>query len=151
MRNLALTVAAAAMLAPAARADASMGVLATEITYASDYRFDGLSSSDNEPVLQGYAYWWRPDNWFAGVFASEIDRYVQGRASDGFVLVPHLTPSGLDEFVDRVVPLLQERGVFRTEYPTDGGAGATLRGTLGLPDPHAPVVVEAQEHEEEAA
>lgn len=86
-----------------------------------------------------------------GHIASEIDRYVQGRASDGFVLVPHLTPSGLDEFVDRVVPLLQERGVFRTEYPTDGGAGATLRGTLGLPDPHAPVVVEAQEHEEEAA
>ena len=31
--------------------------------------------------------------------ASEIDRYVQGRASDGFVLVPHLTPTGLDEFL----------------------------------------------------
>ena len=71
--------------------------------------------------------------------ASEIDRYVQGRASDGFVLVPHLTPTGLDEFVDRVVPLLQERGVFRTEYPAAAGpgAGATLRTTLGLPDPLA--------------
>ncbi|CAG7613262.1 NtaA/DmoA family FMN-dependent monooxygenase [Leucobacter soli] len=68
--------------------------------------------------------------------ASEIDRYVQGRASDGFVLVPHLTPGGLDEFVDRVVPLLQERGVFRTEYPVDPSSGTTtLRATLGLPKP----------------
>lgn len=65
--------------------------------------------------------------------AAEIDRYVQERASDGFVLVPHLTPTGLDEFVDRVVPLLKERGSFRTEYPTDSTG---LRSTLGLLDPH---------------
>lgn len=43
---------------------------------------------------------------------------------------PHLTPGGLDEFVDRVVPLLQERGAFRTEY-----TGTTLRSHLGLPEP----------------
>lgn len=59
--------------------------------------------------------------------AAEIDRYVQSDACDGFILVPHLTPHGLDEFVDTVVPLLQERGVFRTEY-----GGATLRENLGL-------------------
>jgi hypothetical protein len=41
--------------------------------------------------------------------------------------VPHLTPRGLDEFVERVVPLLQERGVFRSEY-----SGHTLRDHLGL-------------------
>lgn len=72
--------------------------------------------------------------------ASEIDRYVQGRAADGFVLVPHITPTGLDEFVDRVVPLLQERGVFRTSYGTDPetGANPTLRRTLGLPAPQDP-------------
>ena len=69
--------------------------------------------------------------------AAEIDRAVQGRASDGFVLVPHLTPGGLDPFVDRVVPLLQERGVFRSDYETDAETGApvTLRRTLGLPQP----------------
>ncbi|WIB01496.1 MULTISPECIES: NtaA/DmoA family FMN-dependent monooxygenase [unclassified Curtobacterium] len=61
--------------------------------------------------------------------ASEIDRYVQERASDGFVVVPHTNPYGLDEFVDRVVPLLQERGVYRQAYDD----GATLRSTLGLP------------------
>lgn len=59
--------------------------------------------------------------------AAEIDRYVQSDACDGFILVPHLTPHGLDDFVDSVVPLLQERGVFRTEY-----GGATLRENLGL-------------------
>lgn len=69
--------------------------------------------------------------------AAAIDHAVQERAADGFVLVPHLTPGGLDEFVDRVVPLLQERGVFRTRYETDPetGANPTLRHTLGLPRP----------------
>lgn len=59
--------------------------------------------------------------------AEAINRHVQEDAADGFVLVPHLTPTGLDDFVDQVVPLLRERGVFRTEY-----AGPTLRDQLGL-------------------
>jgi FMN-dependent oxidoreductase (nitrilotriacetate monooxygenase family) len=59
--------------------------------------------------------------------ADEIDTYIQADACDGFILVPHLTPHGLDEFVDRVVPLLQERGAFRTGY-----TGETLRDHLGL-------------------
>lgn len=59
--------------------------------------------------------------------ADEIDLHVQSDACDGFILVPHLTPHGLDEFVDRVVPLLQERGAFRTEY-----TGHTLRDHLCL-------------------
>ncbi|MFI1287967.1 NtaA/DmoA family FMN-dependent monooxygenase [Streptomyces sp. NPDC020792] len=62
--------------------------------------------------------------------AALIDEHVQTDAADGFILVPHLTPGGLDEFVDRVVPLLQERGVFRTEYE-----GPTLRHHLGLRRP----------------
>jgi FMN-dependent oxidoreductase (nitrilotriacetate monooxygenase family) len=60
--------------------------------------------------------------------AAEIDRFVQQDASDGFILVPHITPGGLDDFVDTVVPLLQERGVYRTDYPA-----TTLRENLGLP------------------
>jgi alkanesulfonate monooxygenase SsuD/methylene tetrahydromethanopterin reductase-like flavin-dependent oxidoreductase (luciferase family) len=59
--------------------------------------------------------------------AATLNEYVQTDACDGFILVPHLTPGGLDEFVDTVVPLLQERGVFRTGYET-----TTLRGHLGL-------------------
>lgn len=62
--------------------------------------------------------------------AAELTAFVDERAADGFILVPHLTPSGLDDFVDRVVPLLQESGAFRTEY-----TGSTLRSHLGLPEP----------------
>ncbi|MDT0485764.1 NtaA/DmoA family FMN-dependent monooxygenase [Streptomyces doebereineriae] len=62
--------------------------------------------------------------------ATELDEFVQREAADGFVLVPHLTPGGLDEFVAGVVPLLQERGAFRTAY-----RGTTLRSHLGLPEP----------------
>lgn len=59
--------------------------------------------------------------------AASIDDLVQADASDGFILVPHVTPGGLDEFADKVVPLLQDRGSFRTEY-----TGTTLRDHLGL-------------------
>ncbi len=59
--------------------------------------------------------------------AATIDEYVQADASDGFILVPHITPDGLGEFADKVVPILQERGVYRTEYE-----GSTLREHLGL-------------------
>ena len=62
--------------------------------------------------------------------AEAINALVQADASDGFILVPHITPGGLDEFADAVVPLLQERGVFRTEYE-----GTTLRDHLGLTHP----------------
>ncbi|MGI6245643.1 MAG: LLM class flavin-dependent oxidoreductase [Pseudochelatococcus sp.] len=60
--------------------------------------------------------------------AREINRYVQSDAADGFVFAPHLTPSGFDEFVEKVIPFLQDWGVFRTDY-----AQTTLRGNLGLP------------------
>jgi len=59
--------------------------------------------------------------------AGQINDLVQADASDGFILVPHITPGGLDEFADTVVPLLQERGVFRSDYK-----GSTLRDHLGL-------------------
>ncbi|MFF8412343.1 NtaA/DmoA family FMN-dependent monooxygenase [Streptomyces omiyaensis] len=62
--------------------------------------------------------------------AAALEEHVATDAADGFILVPHLTPGGLDDFVALVVPLLQERGVFRTEY-----TGTTLRSHLGLPAP----------------
>jgi alkanesulfonate monooxygenase SsuD/methylene tetrahydromethanopterin reductase-like flavin-dependent oxidoreductase (luciferase family) len=67
--------------------------------------------------------------------AETINAFVQADVSDGFILVPHITPGGLDSFADTVVPLLQERGVYRTEYE-----GSTLRDHLGLghPDAEAP-------------
>jgi alkanesulfonate monooxygenase SsuD/methylene tetrahydromethanopterin reductase-like flavin-dependent oxidoreductase (luciferase family) len=53
--------------------------------------------------------------------ADEINLWVQSGAADGFVVNPSVVPSGIDDFVDRVVPELQELGVFRTEY-----SGSTL-------------------------
>jgi alkanesulfonate monooxygenase SsuD/methylene tetrahydromethanopterin reductase-like flavin-dependent oxidoreductase (luciferase family) len=63
----------------------------------------------------------------AATVAETINQFVQDDASDGFILVPHITPGGLDSFADTVVPLLQERGVFRSDYE-----GVTLRDHLGL-------------------
>jgi FMN-dependent oxidoreductase (nitrilotriacetate monooxygenase family) len=64
--------------------------------------------------------------------ADTINRFVQDDVSDGFILVPHITPGGLDQFAERVVPLLQERGVFRSDYE-----GSTLRDHLGVDRPPA--------------
>jgi len=66
--------------------------------------------------------------------AEQINEYVQADAADGYIFIPHLTPHGLDDFVDTVVPELQERGVFRADY-----AGPTLRDHLGLSQPRASV------------
>ncbi|MCW2748945.1 MAG: F420-dependent methylene-tetrahydromethanopterin reductase [Aeromicrobium sp.] len=62
--------------------------------------------------------------------ARAINDYVQADAADGYILIPHITPHGIDEFVDKVVPELQDMGVFRTDYD-----GTTLRDHLGLDVP----------------
>ena len=72
----------------------------------------------------------------AAQVAEQIDTFVQSNGSDGFIIGSHLVPTGLDEFVDQVVPLLQDRGALRTEY-----SGSTLRDNLGLPIPANPVPV----------
>ncbi|MBM9465839.1 NtaA/DmoA family FMN-dependent monooxygenase [Nakamurella leprariae] len=64
----------------------------------------------------------------ASEIAQQIDDFVQQDGSDGFIIGSHLVPWGLDDFVDQVVPLLQERGSLRAEY-----TGSTLRDNLGLP------------------
>lgn len=43
------------------------------MTLASEYRFDGVSNSSGEPALQASIYWWRPDHFYAGVFATSVD------------------------------------------------------------------------------
>ena len=58
-------------------------------------------------------------------------------AADGFNVMPPLYPQLLDEFTSKVVPLLQERGLFRTEY-----TGTTLRDHYGLPRPESQYAAE---------
>ncbi len=62
--------------------------------------------------------------------ADEMEQWLVEDGSDGFnIMFPYL-PAGLEDFVDRVVPELQRRGIFRHEYE-----GRTLRENLGLPRP----------------
>ena len=64
------------------------------------------------------------------MIADQMEEWLATDACDGFnVMFPYL-PGGLDDFVDKVVPELQSRGIFRTEYE-----GVTLRENLGLPRP----------------
>ncbi|WP_431969976.1 LLM class flavin-dependent oxidoreductase [Nocardia sp. bgisy134] len=67
---------------------------------------------------------------FAGTpeqIADELQTWFENGAADGFNIMPPYLPGGLTDFVDRVVPILQERGLFRTEY-----TATTLRGHYGL-------------------
>jgi len=68
--------------------------------------------------------------------ANLIQQWHEERGADGFIVHAQL-PSGLRDFVELVVPILQERGVYRTEYEAD-----TLRGNLGLPVPENRYVAE---------
>lgn len=64
------------------------------------------------------------------MIADQMEEWLMNGACDGFnVMFPYL-PGGLDDFVDQVVPELQRRGIFRTDYE-----GRTLRENLGLPRP----------------
>ena len=62
--------------------------------------------------------------------ADQMEEWLVEEGSDGFNLQFPFLPAGLDDFVDRVVPELQRRGIFRKEYE-----GKTLRENLGLPRP----------------
>ncbi|MBM3117008.1 LLM class flavin-dependent oxidoreductase [Jeongeupia naejangsanensis] len=62
--------------------------------------------------------------------ADQLELWFREGGADGFNVMPPVLPTGLNEFVDLVVPELQRRGLFRTEY-----AGKTLREHLGLPRP----------------
>ncbi|WUH98467.1 LLM class flavin-dependent oxidoreductase [Spirillospora sp. NBC_00431] len=64
--------------------------------------------------------------------ADTIEHWFTAGAADGFNVMPAVLPSELEVFVDHVVPLLQARNLFRTEY-----AGRTLREHYGLPRPTA--------------
>ncbi|MBH5317414.1 LLM class flavin-dependent oxidoreductase [Paenibacillus sp. GSMTC-2017] len=62
--------------------------------------------------------------------ADYIEKWFREGGADGFNLLPPIVPSGLTAFVDKVIPELQNRGLFRTEYE-----GTSLRENLGLARP----------------
>ena len=64
------------------------------------------------------------------MIADQMEAWLMSNACDGFNVMFPFLPAGLEDFVDKVVPELQRRGLFRREYE-----GATLRENLGLPRP----------------
>lgn len=64
--------------------------------------------------------------------ADDIERWFVAGAADGFNLMPDVLPTGLEVFVDTVVPILRRRGLFRSDYE-----GRTLRDHLGLIRPES--------------
>jgi N-acetyl-S-(2-succino)cysteine monooxygenase len=74
-----------------------------------------------------------PKSTFMGTpahIADTMQAWFEAGAADGFMISGAVLPDGLVDFIDYVLPILQERGLFRTEYEAD-----TLRGHLGLPKP----------------
>lgn len=70
---------------------------------------------------------------FAGTpeqVADQLEEWFTQGAADGFNIMPPHLPGGLADFVDHVVPVLQRRGLFRTDY-----TGRTLREHYGIPRP----------------
>lgn len=61
--------------------------------------------------------------------ADHMQQWFEADAVDGFWVSPDIYNDGIDAFVDGVVPILQERGLFHRDYE-----GATLRDHLGVPD-----------------
>ena len=69
----------------------------------------------------------------------ELQTWFENEGADGFNVLPPTTPAGLNDFVDFIVPELQRRGLFRTEYE-----GSTLRENLGLKRPENQHVIAQQ-------
>ena len=64
----------------------------------------------------------------AEMLADRMQAWFEAKAADGFTMLSPYYPGPLEAFVDDVVPILQHRGLFRTEYE-----GTTLRENLGIP------------------
>lgn len=92
-------------------------------------RREGLSIRQVAQHFAGARGHWRLVGTAKDV-ADELESWFAGGACDGFNVLPAYFPGELDAFVDRVIPELQRRGLFRTAYE-----GTTLRANLGIGQP----------------
>lgn len=72
--------------------------------------------------------------------ADTMQQWVEEHAADGFNVIVPFFPGGFNDFVDLVIPELQRRNLFRTEYESK-----TLRGNLGLPRRQGKFAAETRE------
>lgn len=109
-----------------------LGDLGSESQRGSSERIKRAAKENNWTLRQATLYYATPKNRFVGTpeqLADTIQKWYEERAADGFI-VGTGTTGALKDFTELVVPILQERGLFKTEY-----AGDTLRGHLGLEAP----------------
>jgi alkanesulfonate monooxygenase SsuD/methylene tetrahydromethanopterin reductase-like flavin-dependent oxidoreductase (luciferase family) len=103
--------------------------MSTPVNYARLARRDGLTLRQ-VAMRSGVA----KDHWaLVGTpqrIADHLEEWFVGKAADGFNLLPPHVPGAINDFVDLVIPELQRRGLFRTEYE-----GSMLRDNLGVPFP----------------
>jgi FMN-dependent oxidoreductase (nitrilotriacetate monooxygenase family) len=95
-------------------------------------RIIGLAREENLTLRQLALRIATPRGHFVGTpetIADRFQQWLEGRGADGFNLFES-TPGQLELFVEHVVPILQKRGLYKTEYP-----GTTFRDTLGLDVP----------------
>lgn len=106
--------------------------------FGSKGHFDAimaLAKKDNLTIRQlgEHVAGARGKNVFAGSpeqVADYMQLWFEKGACDGFTIMPPYIPGALDDFCELVLPLLRERGLFRSEYE-----GSTLRDHFGLPRP----------------
>lgn len=88
----------------------------------------GLSIRETYEVMSdGEGWWFMTQVGTPKTIADVMEEWVTTGAADGFNILPHVMPAGVDDFVTLVVPELQRRGLFKREYQ-----GSTLRDLLGL-------------------
>jgi alkanesulfonate monooxygenase SsuD/methylene tetrahydromethanopterin reductase-like flavin-dependent oxidoreductase (luciferase family) len=103
-----------------------------ESNRSASERIIRVAREENLTLRQAALRYASPRQEFVGTgvqVADAIQNWFDNGAADGFILFESL-PYQLDAFVKHVVPVLQERGLFRTEYTS-----STLRGNLGLDVP----------------
>jgi alkanesulfonate monooxygenase SsuD/methylene tetrahydromethanopterin reductase-like flavin-dependent oxidoreductase (luciferase family) len=101
--------------------------LATMLKIAQDRNLS-LGELAMDVAAGGYGHWavrGTPEH-----IADQMEERFRGGAADGFNLMPATLPGGLEDFIRLVIPVLQRRGLFRTDY-----TGTTLRDHLGLKRP----------------
>ncbi|RUZ77050.1 LLM class flavin-dependent oxidoreductase [Mesorhizobium sp. M7A.F.Ca.US.006.01.1.1] len=107
----------------------SEGMKSRQALVVEQSRRDNLSIRQLARHFAGARGHWRIVGTAAHV-ADELQARFEGGAADGFNVMPSYFPGELDAFATLVVPELQRRGLFRTEYE-----GRTLRDHLGLKRP----------------
>jgi FMN-dependent oxidoreductase (nitrilotriacetate monooxygenase family) len=114
------------IVAPPAELESSQGFRASTIAFSRRERLTvrqllrRLGGSNGHRIVAGTP----------AQIADDIELWFTSGAADGFNVMPDAIQGGTEAFLEGVVPELQRRGLFRTEY-----TGTTLRDHLGLPTP----------------